>query len=65
MGENKYAWLRAGSGLWLFIGLMLYKLTLLHHQLDAQNIDMNPVDYLISIGSLLLASFWTLWLTGR
>lgn len=65
LGENKYAWLRAGSGLWLFIGLMLYKLTLLHHQLDAQNIDMNPVDYLIAIGSLLLASFWTLWLPGR
>ncbi|KAF6614151.1 LTA synthase family protein, partial [Paenibacillus sp. EKM208P] len=30
-----------------------------------QNIDMNPLDYVIAMGSLLLVSFWTLWLPRR
>lgn len=44
---------------------MIGKLVLIHHNLHAQNIDMNILDYVIAIGSLLLVSFWTLWLSRR
>lgn len=44
---------------------MIGKLVLIHYNLHAQNIDMNPLDYVIAIGSLLLVSFWTLWLPRR
>ncbi|WP_410511840.1 LTA synthase family protein [Paenibacillus sp. BR2-3] len=49
----------------LFIAVMLIKLIQLHSGLHAQNIDMNQQDKLISIGSLILLSFWTLWLPRR
>lgn len=52
-------------GLGLFFVLMIGKLVLIHYNLHAQNIDMNPLDYVIAIGSLLLVSFWTLWLPRR
>ncbi|MFB5760459.1 LTA synthase family protein [Paenibacillus medicaginis] len=52
-------------GFWIFAILILYKLGLLHSQLDAPNIDMNPLDYVIAFGSLLIASFWTFWLPPR
>ncbi|AUS25973.1 LTA synthase family protein [Paenibacillus sp. P2(2022)] len=52
-------------GLVLFFVLMIGKLVLIHYNLHAQNIDMNPLDYVIAIGSLLLVSFWTLWLPRR
>ncbi len=52
-------------GFGLFFVLMIGKLVLIHHNLHAQNIDMNPLDYVIAIGSLLLVSFWTLWLSRR
>ncbi|AJE50178.1 LTA synthase family protein [Paenibacillus polymyxa] len=52
-------------GLVLFFLLMIGKLVLIHYNLHAQNIDMNPLDYVIAIGSLLFVSFWTLWLPRR
>lgn len=52
-------------GLILFITFLFVKLMILHSGLNAQNIDMNRLDKLISIGSLMLLSFWTLWLSRR
>ncbi|WP_429367791.1 LTA synthase family protein [Paenibacillus sp. DS2015] len=49
----------------IFIILMLYKLVLFHYSLHIHNIDMNPLDYIIAVGSLMLFSFWTLWLPRR
>lgn len=49
----------------LFIIIMLIKLVLFHYNLQVKSIDMNPVDYIIAIGSLLLVSFWTFWLPPR
>jgi lipoteichoic acid synthase len=49
----------------LFIAIMFWKLVLLHNGLHAPNIDMNRLDKLISIGSVILLSFWTLWLPRR
>ncbi|WP_268794525.1 LTA synthase family protein [Paenibacillus sp. DMB20] len=49
----------------LFIMLMLFKLAFMHYGLQVRNIDMSPVDYVIAVGSLLLLSFWTLWLPPR
>ncbi|NMO95403.1 LTA synthase family protein [Paenibacillus lemnae] len=49
----------------LFILIMLFKLVVFHYSLNVVNIDMNPVDYIVTIGSLLLVSFWTLWLPRK
>jgi len=57
--------LRRYIGYSLFIVIMLLKLILLHSGLHAQNIDMNRMDKLISVGSLMLLSIWTLWLPRR
>ncbi|WP_411345907.1 LTA synthase family protein [Paenibacillus sp. WLX1005] len=49
----------------LFLILMLGKILYLHSNLHLQNIDMNALDVITAIGSILLASFWTLWLPRR
>lgn len=49
----------------LFLGIMLAKLIYLHSGLHAPNIDMNRQDQLIAVGSVMLLSFWTLWLPRR
>ncbi|OMC71248.1 MULTISPECIES: LTA synthase family protein [unclassified Paenibacillus] len=49
----------------IFVILMILKLGYFHSQLNARNIDMNFLDYVISFGSLLLVSFWVLWLPQR
>lgn len=46
----------------LFLVLMLAKLMFLHSGLHAPNIDMNRLDKLIALGSVMLLSFWVLWL---
>ncbi|WP_313640464.1 LTA synthase family protein [Paenibacillus sp.] len=48
-----------------FLGIMLAKLIILHSGLHAPNIDMNRQDKLIAVGSVMLLSFWTLWLPRR
>ncbi|WP_379137219.1 LTA synthase family protein [Paenibacillus sp. sgz500958] len=52
-------------GYFLLITVLLMKLIELHSGLHAPNIDMNRMDMLISIGSLMLLSFWSLWLPRR
>lgn len=57
-----------GSRYWyylVFVILMILKLGYFHSQLNARNIDMNFLDYVITFGSLLLVSFWVLWLPQR
>lgn len=49
----------------VFLGLMIWKLWYFHAHLHARNIDMNPLDFMIAIGSVMLISFWTLWLPSR
>lgn len=49
----------------LFVLAILLKLKILHSQLHALYIDMNLLDDLIAIGSVMLVSFWTLWLPPR
>ncbi|MCM3783143.1 LTA synthase family protein [Neobacillus mesonae] len=49
----------------VFIFVMILKLGFFHSQLNARNIDMNFLDYVITFGSLLLVSFWVLWLPLR
>jgi lipoteichoic acid synthase len=52
-------------GFILFLGIMFAKLMFLHSGLHAPNINMNPLDKLIAVGSVMLLSFWTLWLPRR
>ncbi|OME04210.1 phosphoglycerol transferase [Paenibacillus odorifer] len=52
-------------GYLLFLGIMLAKLLFLHSGLHAPNIDMNRQDKWIAVGSVMLLSFWTLWLPRR
>ncbi|MHA2857854.1 LTA synthase family protein [Paenibacillus lautus] len=49
----------------LFLILMMYKLIMLDHQLHITNMKLDRADYVIAVGSLLLISFWTLWLPAR
>lgn len=49
----------------VFILSLFYKLTVLHGNLHARYIDMNLLDDVIAIGSVMLVSFWTLWLPRR
>ncbi|WP_018750452.1 LTA synthase family protein [Paenibacillus sanguinis] len=49
----------------MFILAIFIKLVLFHGQLKARYIDMSLMDDLIAIGSIMLASFWTLWLPAR
>jgi lipoteichoic acid synthase len=49
----------------LFIIVMLLKLTLIDNILNLPNIQLNFLDYVIAIGSLMLVSFWTMWLPRR
>ncbi|ANF96346.1 LTA synthase family protein [Paenibacillus bovis] len=49
----------------LFLILIMGKLIYLHSNLHVQNIDMNTLDKVTALGSVLLASFWTLWLPRR
>lgn len=49
----------------LFVMAVFIKLVLFHGQLKARYIDMSLLDDLIAIGSIMLASFWTLWLPAR
>ncbi|WP_339821124.1 LTA synthase family protein [Paenibacillus sp. FSL R7-0216] len=48
-----------------FIAAVFMKLYVLHGNLHARYIDMNLLDDLIAIGSIMLVSFWTLWLPPR
>ncbi|EES74782.1 arylsulfatase [Paenibacillus sp. oral taxon 786 str. D14] len=48
-----------------FVAAIFMKLVILHNNLHARYIDMNLLDDLIAVGSILLASFWTLWLPPR
>ena len=57
--QNRYA------AYTFFIIIMLIKLVIFHYSLEVKNIDMNPVDYIIAIGSLILVSFWTFWLPPK
>ena len=49
----------------LFLILMMYKLIMLDHHLHITNMKLDQADYVIAVGSLLLISFWTLWLPPR
>lgn len=49
----------------LFVAAIFMKLVILHTNLHARYIDMNLLDDLIAIGSVMLVSFWTLWLPPR
>lgn len=49
----------------LFTLIIFFKLHVLHNNLHARYIDMNLLDDVIAIGSILLVSFWTLWLPRR
>ncbi|MBB3128918.1 phosphoglycerol transferase MdoB-like AlkP superfamily enzyme [Paenibacillus rhizosphaerae] len=49
----------------LFLLFMIYKLLLFHIKLHISKIDFNPLDFFIGLGSLILVSFWTLWLPRR
>lgn len=53
------------TGYLLFLGIMLAKLLFLHSGLHALYITMNRKDHMIAVGSLMLLSFWTLWLSRR
>ncbi len=44
---------------------MTLKLRYFHDELNARNIDMSRLDYIIAVGSLLIVSFWVLWLPIR
>ncbi|MDU4696719.1 MAG: LTA synthase family protein [Paenibacillus sp.] len=48
-----------------FVAAIFMKLVILHRNLHALYIDMNLLDNLIAIGSILLVSFWTSWLPSR
>ncbi|GAF06458.1 LTA synthase family protein [Paenibacillus pini] len=49
----------------VFLILMMYKLVHVHETLNIRNVDMNRLDDLIALGSIILVSFWTFWLPRR
>ncbi|WMT39490.1 LTA synthase family protein [Paenibacillus sp. D2_2] len=49
----------------VFLFLIFYKLVILHNNLHARYIDMNLLDDVIAIGSIMLISFWVFWLPWR
>lgn len=49
----------------LFVLVMLLKLYIFSKFLNVPNMPMNAIDALIEVGSLLLISFWTIWLPAR
>lgn len=49
----------------VFLLLIFYKLVILHDNLHARYIDMNWLDNIIAIGSVMLSSFWIFWLPRR
>lgn len=49
----------------IFAILILLKLMLLHHNLNAYYITMGLLDKVIAVGSLMLLSFWVWWLPRR
>lgn len=49
----------------LFVAVMLAKLYLFSEILNVANMKMTGIDALIELGSVLLLSFWTIWLPAR
>ncbi|MHA0857413.1 LTA synthase family protein [Paenibacillus sp. CMAA1364] len=49
----------------LFICFILFKLTFIDRYLNLPYISLDFLDYVIAIGSIMLISFWTLWLPHR
>lgn len=49
----------------VFLLLIFYKLVILQDNLHARYIDMNWLDNIIAIGSVMLSSFWIFWLPRR
>lgn len=62
---KKFSWLRRVLPYLLFLIVMTIKLGYFHNELGAKNIDMSKTDYVIAVGSLLIVSFWILWLPLR
>lgn len=50
---------------WIFLMLMMCKLVLFDDRLRLAQIELDQADYVIAAGSLLLISFWTLWLPPK
>lgn len=63
--HKKFIWLRSYFPYLLFLVIMIVKLGYFHNELNARNIDMSRLDYVIAAGSLLAVSFWVLWLPIR
>ncbi|WP_249436029.1 LTA synthase family protein [Paenibacillus sp. Marseille-Q4541] len=63
--EHINKWLQRYLPYLLFLIIMTLKLKFFHHELHARNIDMSRLDNVIAIGSLMVVSFWVLWLPVR
>ncbi|WIV20623.1 LTA synthase family protein [Paenibacillus polygoni] len=63
--SKKFTWLRSYLPYLLFLIIMILKLRYFHDELNARDIDMSRTDYIIAAGSLLIVSFWVLWLPVR
>ncbi|MEF3352229.1 LTA synthase family protein [Paenibacillus sp. GYB006] len=63
--RKKFTWLRSYLPYLLFLIIMILKLGYFHDELNARNIDMSRIDYVIAGGSLLIVSFWVLLLPVR
>ncbi len=50
---------------WLFLIVILAKLMYLQSNIQLPNIDMNDLDKVTAVGSIILASFWVMWLPKR
>lgn len=48
-----------------FVIIMLEKLIYLQSNIHLPNIDMNDLDKVTAVGSIVLASFWVIWLPKR
>lgn len=57
--------LQSCLGYLMFVIFIFVKLRILHSHLHARYIDMNFLDDIIAVGSVILVSFWTLWLPQR
>ncbi|NBD25866.1 sulfatase-like hydrolase/transferase [Paenibacillus sp. T1] len=51
--------------LFAFVLLMLFKLALFDRLVHVPYMDMNGDDRMVAVGTLVLVSFWTLWLPWR
>ncbi len=65
MQRLRWPFARVQMMYWLFLIVILAKLMYLQSNIQLPNFDMNDLDKVTAVGSIILASFWVMWLPKR